>query len=255
MRSRKWILGVAAFDWLAATALAQSGSPAWTITLQSGLADTFQLTLGGMFGAGPAWQNRLTLGRANAFRRGDALSVYGWDTYDARDSSHNYQAGLGYKAVAWTRGAQSLTLGSGFQHWRFPSVKTGTHDWLVPGTLAWAGKVGPQAYLVTGDSWTLLASPLARGTLLHTQSWLRYPIFRSEWLRVEVRHGPAHTYSWGFYGTSGHRVMRYQTMLELRFKNVSVEGGWRRQWGLQTGIADNNYWQVALIRSFGFGGR
>ena len=41
--------------------------------MQGGYASTFQLTLGGMFGDGPAFQDRATVALNNAFRNGDSL--------------------------------------------------------------------------------------------------------------------------------------------------------------------------------------
>jgi hypothetical protein len=222
----------------------------WTTTIQSGMADTFQLTLGGTFGNGPAWQSRLTTGLSNAFRGGDSLFVYGWDTFDTRAEAHDFQAGFGYKAPVWKRRSQVLSLGSGLQYWRFPSVKTGANDWLIPGNLTYQAKVKKTGLLVTSDSWTLLNSPLPMGSLLHTQVWVEHDLLKTDSVRIALRHGPAHTYSWGFYGTNGNRVFRYQSMLAITTMGFTLEGGFRKQAGLQDGIHHNNYWQFALTRTF-----
>jgi hypothetical protein len=222
---------------------------AWTASLQSGAADTFQLTLGGMFGQGPAWQNKLTTSLSNAFRAGDSISFYGWDTLDHPTGSNNWQAGIGYKAWMFERPNQRLSLGSGLQHWRFPSVKTGTNDWLIPGNLVYQRRLFRLPFTVTGDSWSLLRSPLPTGSLVHTQAWLQHTVLKHDDIQVSFRHGPAHTYSWNFYGTHGNRVFRYQTMLSITHKNLSIEGGYRKQKGLQRGIPNNQYWQFALTRT------
>jgi hypothetical protein len=222
----------------------------WVTSIQSGFADTFQLTLGGMFGEGPAWQTRITTGWTNVARAGDTLFIYGWDTHDTPSHSNDYQAGIGYKSPVWRRGSQSLSLGTGFQHWRFPSVKTGTMDWLVPGNLMYQAKAGTVPLIVTSDSWTLLSSPLPAGTLLHTQAWVEHPLIRHDAMKVVFRHGPAHTYSWNFYGTNGNRVLRYQTMVIISFGFITVDGGWRKQWGQQPGIQKNQYWQFSVTRTF-----
>ena len=237
-----------------ATPLAAENAPpppmVWTTSLQTGFADTFQLTLGGTFGEGPAWQNRVTTGLANVFRAGDSLSVYGADSLDTPSHVNNWQAGIGYKALVLKRRNHSLAIGSGLQHWRFPAVKTGTHDWLIPGSSVYQTRVYRFPFTVTNDSWTILSSPLPVGSLLHTQVWLQHNLFRREHLKVAFRHGPAHTYSWGFWGTNGNRVLRYQTMLAVTYKDLLIEGGYRKQWGLEPGIHNNAYWQFALTRTF-----
>lgn len=229
---------------------AQAASPRWTTTIQSGLADTFQLTLGGLFGPGPGWQSRLTTGVLDAFTKGDALTVYGWDTYDVRNRSHDFQAGIGYRRPVWRHKAQSLQLGSGWQYWRFPSVKTGANDLLIPGNLIYQTRAGKVGILATADSWTLLRSPLTKGSLVHTQVWASHGVWKNDKVSVVFKHGPAHTYSWDFYGTNGHRVMRYQTSLAIAKGPYTLEGGYRKQWGLQKGIPDNNFWQFSLSRTF-----
>lgn len=222
----------------------------WVTTVQTGFADTFQLTLGGVFGDGPAWQNRVSTGIANLVRPGDLLSIHGWNTFDAPSRENNTIAGLSWRAPAWRRGAQSLSLGSGLQYWNFPSVLRGTTDWLIPGNLVYSARVGALPVTVTGDSWTLLASRLPKGSLLHTQAWVEHPLLRSDPVRITLRHGPAHTYSWNFYGTQGHRVVRYQTAVVLAWKDTQVEAGWRQQWGLQRRIPDNRYWHFSISRTF-----
>ncbi len=222
----------------------------WTNSIQSGLADTFQLTLGGTFGNGPAWQNRFTTGVANLFKAGDSVYLYGWNTQDLSDLSNNWQAGIGYKRPVFKKGKHVVSLGSGLQRWLFPSVKSGAKDWLIPGNLVYQTNLRRFGFVVTGDSWTLLKSTLPTGSLLHTQAWVEYPLLRREAVKISFKNGPAHTYSWNFYGTNGNRVIRYQTMLTVAFKSVAIEGGFRKQWGQQSGIQDNNYWQFAVTRTF-----
>lgn len=222
----------------------------WFATLQSGFAYTFQLTLGGTFGEGPAWQSRIATGVANLWKPGDLLYIHGWDTMDAPSGGHNTVAGLGYRASVWRKGSQNLALGSGLQYWNFPSVLTGTSDWLIPGNLVYSARVGRLPVTVTSDSWTLLSSRLPRGSLIHTQGWIDHPILNTDPVRLTFRHGPAHTYSWNFYGTNGHRVIRYQTALVLAWKGNQLEAGWRKQCGLQPRIPDNVFWQFSLSRTF-----
>lgn len=222
----------------------------WVTSFQSGFADTFQLTLGGMFGEGPAWQNKFTTGLTNVAREGDSIFVYGWDTMDTPTYANDWQAGIGYKAPVWRRRNHFLSLGTGFQHWRFPSVKTGTNDWLIPGNLVYQTQVKAVPVTVQSDSWTLLKSPLPTGSLLHTQVWMSHPVLKRDQVQMIFKHGPAHTYSWNFYGTQGNRVFRYQTMLAISFKDTVIEGGYRKQVGLQAGIQDNNYWAFGVTKTF-----
>lgn len=227
-----------------------AGTVLWTNSFQSGLADTFQMTLGGTFGNGPAWQNRITTGLANAFRSGDTILLYGSDTSDVRDHSHNWQGGIGYRVPVLKKRKHLLSLGAGLQHWRFPSVKTGTNDWLAAGNLLYQAQGSRLGFNATSDSWTLLHSPLPLGSVVHTQTWLQTTLLKREWGRVTFRTGPAHTYSWNFWGTNGNRIIRYQTMLIITLHNTTIEGGYRKQWGLQNGINDNKYWQFAVTRTF-----
>jgi len=174
-----------------------------------------------MFGEGPAWQNRITLGVANALRSGDLAYIYGWDTMDTRSAANDWQAGLGYRLPILRRGRQALAFTGGFQHWRFPSVKTGTNDWLTYEQLAYNTKVAPRfPFLVTSESWTLLKSPLPTGTLLHTQAWLQYDILKHDKLTIAFRNGPAHTYSWNFYGTRGNVGTISRAVLQIGFRDV-----------------------------------
>lgn len=72
----------------------------WATTLQTGFADTFQLTLGGTFGWGPAWQNRLTPGAASLLAAGELLSLHGhgWSATFPPSRTNNSIAGLGCRA-------------------------------------------------------------------------------------------------------------------------------------------------------------
>jgi hypothetical protein len=60
-----------------------------SITLQTGFASTFQLTLGGTFGAGPAWQNRANVDLSHVFTKNDALVFTGWMTRDTPSANRD----------------------------------------------------------------------------------------------------------------------------------------------------------------------
>jgi hypothetical protein len=208
------------------------------------------MTLGGTFGAGPAWHSRLETGLSHVWTTDDAVFVYGGQSLDLPGRVVNWQAGAGYRRPVFTTRKQALSVVVGFQHWQFRGVKCGTHDWLSHHGLTYRALArGKLPLQVTTDSWTLYRSPLPTGTAVHTQVWTEHTVLRKESVRVTLRHGPAHTYSWGFYGTDGHRVVRYQTMLGMAWRGTRFEGGWRKQWGLQQGIPNNSYWQFCVSRS------
>jgi hypothetical protein len=233
-----------------ATSLPSKPATRFTGSLTSGFAETFQLTLGGTFGDGPAWQNRLTLGATNLFSKGDSLSVSGWDTFDTPSHSNDWTASLTYKTLLFKRGNHTFTGGGGVQRWLFPSVKCGAKDWLVAGNLTYQTKLGPVPFLATGDSWSHLSSNLEEGSLVHWQAWFLHDLYKRDNLQVQFRHGPAHTFSWKFYGTDGNRVVRYQTMMVVSTKFGSFETLVRKQHGLKPGIKDNWYWSALYTRSF-----
>lgn len=224
----------------------------WTVSLQTGLAGTFQLTLGGMFGEGPAWQSKGTLSLNNALVNGDSVSFFGWKTFDAPTANVNHQFGVSYRAVVYRKRGQSLSLGGGVQRWVFPHVLTGTRDWLVAGNLHYQTKVWKAPFSVTSDSWSLLHSNLPKGSLVNTQVHNVQPLFRNDSWQVSLKHGPHHTYSWGFYGTQGHRVIRYAAGVVVSHRATVLEAGYRKQWGLKSYIPDNNFWSFCLTHSFNF---
>lgn len=232
------------------TAPASSQPRSVTVTLQTGFAETFQLTLGGMFGEGPAWQNRVTLTLNNATSNKDAIFVTGWQTFDTPSHSSDWLAGIGYRRKVINRPQHVLTLTGGLQKWRFPSVKSGANDWLIASTALYQSKLGPFPVTVTSDAWTILYSPLPGGSLINTQAWTSHSLIKSDAWSLSLKHGPSHTYSWNFYGTQGHRVLRYGAGVVLTHGPNTVEAGYRRQWALQPRIPENNFWTVSFTRSF-----
>ena len=227
----------------------QSQPVRWTTVLQTGLADRFQLTLGGLFGNGPAWQSRFESGLSNLWTPGDSLFLYGAESFDLDAKRSDWQAGFGYRRPVLNRPRHSLTASLGFQHWEFANVLSGTRDWLAHENLTWRSRHRPFALNVTADSWTLLHSSLPRGSLIHTQVWMEHSLWSKDTTQILFRHGPAHTYSWGFYGTQGHRIVRYQTAISLAVGATRFEVGLRQQLGLQPRIPDNQFWHFLVSRS------
>jgi hypothetical protein len=232
---------------------AAAESPSWTATVQGGISNNFQLTLGGAFGDGPDFYNRATVTVNNALRQGDGLSLFGWSTTDLPTSQPNWQAGLMYKTRVLNRGRHNLTLGGGVQRWVFPLVKTGAKDWLVAGNLVYATKVRRVPVVVTSDSYSLLASTLAKGSAVYTQIYTEHKLYSRPGMQLAFREGPAHTYAWGFYGAQGNRVVRYGGSLILSMRGTVIDAGYRQQFGLQDGIKYNHYWSFGVTRLLAHG--
>lgn len=232
-------------------AFSQDSSPpprTVTASMQTGFADTFQLTLGGFFG-GTAWTNRVETTLGNALRTGDGLYVFAADSMDVQNIRNNWQAGMGYRTVLWRRAGQQLVGSVDLQHWKLSSVKQGTNDWLSHENLSYRNAATPVAFTVSADSWNLYSSPLPLVSILYTQLWVDHPIWQSEKASVLFRHGPAHTVGFGFYGAEGNRVFRYQTALAIGSKDTKLEGGFRRQWAFQRGIPENGFWHLTLTQT------
>ena len=234
----------------AAAPPASSPARRWNVTLQTGLAETFQLTLGGIFGAGPAWQNKATLSLNSVAAKGDSVSVSGWLTRDLDRSRHDWIGALTYRHRPLRRGRQSLQFGSSLERWMFPSVLTGARDWIGGLHGTYSTRAGAVPFQIQSTVYNTLSSPLRNGTLMYTQVWFDHALLRTEPVRLTLRHGPQHTYSWNFYGTNGHRVVRYAGALVMNAAGSTFELGYRPQYGLQRRIPDNRYWYVQMSRTF-----
>lgn len=227
-------------------------SPArhWNLTLQTGFAEAFQLTLGGVFGNGPAWQNKAVLGTSNVLLTGDSIAVSGWVTRDTPTRRDDWIASAAYRMRAFRRGNQSLHLGGSIERWQLPSVRTGARDWIGGLNGAYATKLGVVPFLLQSTVYNTLSSTLKQGTLIHSQAWFEHPLLKRELVRLVLRHGPQHTYSWSFYGANGHRVLRYAGAVVLTAKRNQFEAGFRPQFGLQQSIPDNRFWYIQMSRTF-----
>lgn len=220
-----------------------------SVTLQTGFASTFQLTLGGTFGKGPAWQNRAVVEVANVARAGDAVTMHGWMTVDTPSHRRDWIAGAGYRAPARRLGPGTLVVTTGWQRWLFPSVLTGARDHLLSANAVYRTRwKAPIA--VTADNWVLLKSPLRKGNLTHIQANMAHGLWEGFGLRLVLRHGPSTTYSWKFYDRPGWRVLRYGGGLALEGHGYTLEGALRQQAAIAPRNPDNTYWTVLLSRRF-----
>jgi hypothetical protein len=219
-------------------------------SIQSGFASTFQLTLGGTFGAGPAFQNKLNLSLNNVFAKNDAWTAFGWDTLDTPTCATNFQYGVWYKFKPFKTKKQRLVVSAGVQRWQLNTVGPGTRDWLSATNWNWQGHYKLNFWSTT-DTWTLLHSNMPMGSLLYTQGGLQHTLLKRDNWTLTLKHGPAYTYSWGFYGKEGSRVLRYGGALAANFRQSSLEVYFRQQDGLQPGIPNNQFWSVLYTQNFG----
>jgi hypothetical protein len=222
----------------------------WTVSLQGGFANSLQLMLGGTYGEGPFWQNRLTLSMNNALTKGDTVSLFGWSTTDLPSVTPNWQTGMLYRTRLVHRRNHTLYLGGGVQRWILPQVKTGAQDWLISGSLNYTTAIGRLPIIVNQDSLSLLRSTLPTGSLLYTQILTQHALLKRDGFQMLVRHGVHHGYGWGFYGGEGNRVVRYSAALVMSWKNTTIEAGCRQQFGLQDKVPYNRYWTFLITRQF-----
>lgn len=222
----------------------------WTVSLEGGFANTFQLCLGGMFGKGPDFQNRMTVSLNNLVREGDSLSVFGWSTTDLPTAGPNWQGGMIYKTRILKTERQALFVGGGGQRWVLPMVGTGARDWMISGNLTYNTTVMKLPISISEDSWSLLHSTLPTGSAAYTQIRTQHTLFKRKGFQLALRHGPAYTYAWGFYGAEGNRVLRYGGSLVATWKGNVIEGGCRQQFGLQDKVHNMRYWSILVTRQF-----
>ena len=225
---------------------------AFSGSLQTGVAEVFQLTLGGRFGQGPALQKRLQLNFDHVVRRGDRFSIQGWNTHDLRGHSNDWVAGFRYRpGNVRHRGTRSqFNYGFGLERWRFPSVVCGTQDWLVAADVAWASSAPLQPW-ANSEYWSNFHSNMPRGHLLYSQGGIQHRLYARDAVRLVYRHGAAYTQAWGLYGKEGPRVIRYTGTLVADFGRCALEAGIRPQQPLQAGIPRNTFWVFSYTQRFG----
>jgi hypothetical protein len=220
----------------------------YTVSMSAGLTSTFQPPLGPTFGAGPAIEDVLSFSVNNVFRKDDSVIAFGWNTTDVPSITPDWMAGLRYKTPIIRRKNHSLTLTGGFERWILRDVESGSNDWILHGNLTYATKLRNIPFFVAEDSYSLLSSTLARGSGSYTRLFTQHTLLKRENFQLLARQGPEYTYSWNFYGVSGNCVMRYGGSLVAAWKGNEIEAGYRRQYGLQSGVPTDNYWSFAISR-------
>jgi hypothetical protein len=222
----------------------------WSVSATAGFTGTFQMVLGSTFGPGQDLQDKLTAGVSNAFIRGDNVSVFGWSTTDLSILVPNWQAGVLYKLPVLRRRNQTLFLTVGVQRWLLPLVKTGSKDWLATGNLTYGRSLKHLQAFASADSYSLVRSNLPQGSSLYSQIYTQHVLLNRHGVNLTLREGPAYTYSWGFYGCNGNRVVRYGGSLLTSWKGTTLEAGYRKQFPLQDNIPNNGYWSFLITRQF-----
>lgn len=234
---------------LPALVFAQGENPRWrpAVTLQSGISSTFQLTLGGTFGDGPAWFNRATFDFPDVLKKGDALSLQGWLTRDLPSTRQDWTLGVAYRPRVWTHGKHAVASSFGWQRWVFPSVLSGANDHLVATNVTYRFK-WKLPIQVSADDWVLVTSPLRRGNVTYIQASTQHTLWRAGSRRLILKHGPATTYSYNFYNRPGWRVLRYTGTLAFETRGWTVEGSLRQQDAIAPRVPNNRYWCFQLTR-------
>jgi len=220
----------------------------FTVSLTAGLASTFQMPLGGSFGAGPAITDILDASLNNTFRNGDSLSVFGWNSTDLPSSIPDWQGGLSYSTRLLRRGRHSLSLTTGAQRWLLPNVASGAKDWLTTGNLTYGTEVKGVPVFVSENSWSLLKSTLPTGSAVYTQVYTQHRLVKRQNFQLLLRQGPAHSYSWGFYGLDGNCVLHYGGSLVAVWRENTFSFGYRQQFGLQDAVPNAHYWEFSVTR-------
>jgi hypothetical protein len=206
------------------------------------------LILGDTFGKGPDFQNKLTASVNDAFTSGDSLSMFGWSTTDLPSATPNWQAGLLYRIPLVRRGSHTLFLTVGGQRWVLPLVGSGAKDWMVTPNLTYGTSIKGVPIFFSEDSYSLLKSTLPTGSALYSQVYTQHKLWSHHGLQLALRQGPAYSYSWGFYGIEGNRVLRYGGSVIADWKGTTVEAVYRKQFGLQDGMPNNGYWSFSVTR-------
>jgi hypothetical protein len=219
-----------------------------SVTLQTMVTSTFQLTLGGTFGAGPAWQNRAIVDLRHVVFKNDAIVMTGWLTRDTPSARRDWTAGIGYRLPALKKGDHLLSATVGWQRWLFPSVLGGTNDHLAALNLSYRTK-WKLPITVTADDWVLVKSPLRKGNLLHVQANVAHSLWEGKSVRLVLRHGPSTTYSWNFYDRPGWRVIRYGGSVTMEGRKWSLEFAARQQGAIAPRLPDNRYYCLMLTRA------
>lgn|GEM_PF-1608171 len=223
-----------------------------TIKLNTGVNETFQLTLGGLFTDGVNQQSGATVDFKNLISNDSTLRVAGLLHLDTADLNKDWIGSVNYlqPILKWETG--SLQTNVGFHVWHFPSVLQGKTDTVVDsGLILTQTRVIP--LVVDANVKTLSSAEVRRGVggqIYYFRAISPRALYRKGSRSFTLLHGPSYTYSNRFYGTRGHRVFRYEIGAAYQAGPWGVDTVFRPQWALQKGIRENRFWGVNVSYTF-----
>lgn len=220
--------------------------------LSTGFNESFQLTLGGLFSDGANCQNGAVIDWKNLLANDGTLRFTGTLNLDTADGSRDWIGAVNYlhPIASWERG--SLMANAGLHVWRFPSVFNGKTDTIVDSGLVLT-QSGPLPFTLDANVKTLATGPGRKGVggqIYYFRAVSPVTLLRRGKVSLILLHGPSYTYVNRFYGVDGHRVLRYEAGAVLQRGNWGMDGVFRPQWALQSGIPENRFWGVNLFYTF-----
>jgi len=215
-----------------------------------GAASAFQLSLGGWYGDAPTPQNRATFNFDRIFSRADAISVSGFSSHDLDARHINTDLAIAYRRPLARALGGSFSWSGGLRRWSFPSVLTGTTDFVVDNAVSFT-RQGRIPFRLTANSLILARSTLGRGALLVLQGQTEQRLFRRRPVAISLRHGPVFIHSLDAYHRGGPRVLRYSAGLLISHGSYTWEACLRPQLGLQSSVENYRFWSFSLTRYFG----
>ena len=225
-------------------------APRFSGSLQVGVASAFQLSLGGWYGDAPTPQNRATFNVDRVLNRADTLSVSGFSSHHLGVGHVNTELAVNYRTPVGKALGGSFTWMGGFRRWNFPSVLTGTTDYVLESAVHYT-RQGKVPFRLTANPMVLTHSTLGRGALLLFQGQTEQKLLRRRPLTVALRHGPVFIHSVDTYHRGGPRVLRYSASVVVSHGAYTWEACLRPQLGLQDSVKNYRFWSVSLTRYFG----
>ena len=218
----------------------------------SGLNQSFQLTLGGLFSEGSNFQNTATIDVKNLLSEDGILRFSGLVHLDTQDASRDWIGTVNYiqPLLSWESGR--LLGYAGLHVWQFPSVLNGKTDTVVDSGLTWV-QSGPLSFTLDANVKTLATGPGRSGVggqIYHVRGFTSHPLVRTGKFSLAIQHGPSYTYSNRFYGVHGHRVVRYEGGAVIQYGQWGVDSVFRPQVALQRGIPENRFWGFNVFYVF-----
>ncbi len=220
--------------------------------LTSGLNESFQLTLGGLFSHGANFQNTGTVDIKNLLPKGGTMRVSGILHTDTKDLSRDWIATVNYLHPLVNGERDKLVGTVGLHVWHFPSVLNGKTDTVVDSGLAWMHS-GPLSFTLDANVKTLATGPGRKGVggqIYYFRGVNSHPLVRKPKFSLALQHGPSYTVANRFYGVHGHRVIRYEGGAVMQYGQWGMDVIFRPQLALQRGIPENRFWGFNVFYVF-----